>query len=140
MPEMLDCTVQGPVPDVLIPKSPQNPSHPENVELPLAVAVIVNCAFSPKSAVQGPLVMAPFVTVQVGPPGVIVRVPLPFPIAETVIEDGPKLAVTLCAALIVTVQVGVTPGHVVVDPFTVHPVKAEPAFPSATRVTCWPTA
>jgi hypothetical protein len=128
--------MHGPVPDVLIPIRPQNPSHPENVEVPLAVAVIVNCELAPKSAVQGPLVTAPLVTVHVGPPGVIAIVPLPFPIAETVMEPGPKLAVTLCAALIVTVQMGVVPGHAVVDPFTVHPVKAEPAFPTAIRLTC----
>jgi len=70
------------------------------------------------------------------PVGALVTVPLPVPALVTVsAKDGrANVAVTLCAALIVTVQVAVVP----VQPPPLQPVNREPAAGAAVRVTAVP--
>ena len=85
------------------------------------------------------------VTVQVIPAGVLVIVPLPFPMPETVTVAGPKVAAAVVApaAPIVTTQISDVAGHAAVgDPFTVQAVSVEPEFRVgvATKVTCCPGA
>src|SRR5262245_4978852 len=71
------------------------------------------------------------------PAGALVMVPLPAPVLLTVSAKpcSAKVAVTDCAALIVTVQVPVP-----VQPPPLQPVKLEPAAGAAVRVTAVPLA
>src|SRR6267142_1996575 len=71
------------------------------------------------------------------PTGALVMVPPPAPVLLTVSEKlwSAKVAVTVCAALIVTVQVPVP-----VQPPPLQPVKAEPAAGVAVSVTAVPLA
>src|SRR5580700_9370162 len=73
---------------------------------------------------------------QLIPAGVLVIVPDPFPIADTVVGFGPpvatiNVAVTLCACVIVTTQSAV-PLH----PAPLHPINENPWLGNADSVTC----
>ena len=100
------------------------PVQPSKLELAVAVAVKVTVEFWLKLALQ----VAP----QSIPAGALVIVPVPVPVLFMVRPTwmASKLAVTVCAAPIVTVHVAVVPVHA-----PDQPVKVEPAAAVAVRVT-----
>src|SRR5262245_6833507 len=117
----LTVTVQEPVPV----KPP--PPHPVQLEPAAGGAVRVTAVPLANEAEH----VAPHVM----PAGALVMVPLPAPVLLTVsaMPCSAKVAVTDCAALIVTVQVPVP-----VQPPPLQPVKVEPTAGAAVRVTAVP--
>src|SRR5207302_782519 len=119
----LTVTVQVPVPE----QPP--PLQPAKVEPATGAAVKVTEVPLAYAAAQ--------VVPQAMPAGALVTVPLPAPVLLTVsVKDGrAKVAVTVCAAFIVTVQVPVPE-----QPPPLQPVKVEPAAGAAVKVTAVPLA
>ena len=113
---------------VPVPEQPP-PLQPVNVEPAAGVAVKVTAVPLAKAAEQ----VAP----QAMPAGALVTVPVPAPVLLTVRVKlcSAKVAVTVCAALIVTVQVPVPE-----QPPPLQPVNVEPAAGVAVRVTAVPLA
>jgi hypothetical protein len=107
------------------------PLHPENVSLPLGVAVSV-------TSVPGVKLDA-HVVGQLIPAGFDATVPVPAPAVATLSANTGtrelKLAVTLRAALIVTVQVSEMPLHA-----PLHPPKVLPPLGAALSVTTVPSS
>src|SRR5262249_14821068 len=116
-------TAQLPVPEQPPPLQPVNVEPAAGVALSVTVVPLANVAEH----------MVPHEM----PTGVLVTVPVPAPAVLTVSAKGCGLnvAVTDCAALIVTVQVPV-PEH----PPPLQPVNVEPAAGAAVRVTPVPLA
>src|SRR5262249_56735571 len=112
-----------------VPVPVQPPLQPVKVEPAAGVAVRVTTVPVVKEVEH----VAPHVM----PAGALVMVPLPAPVLLTVSAKpcSAKVAVTDCAALIVTVQVPVP-----VQPPPLQPVKLEPAAGAAGRVTAAPPA
>ena len=100
------------------------PVHPVKSELTVGVAVSVTTVPSPKAFEQ--------VVPQSIPAGLEVTEPVPVPVLDTskVCVPRPNVAVTECAASIVTTQVPVP-----VQPDPDHPLNTEPAFGVAVSVT-----
>jgi hypothetical protein len=99
------------------------PLHPENADPLAGVAVKVTCVPLTNAALH----VAP----QLIPAGLLVTVPLPLPVFVTVrVYNCVKLALTACAALIVTTQVPV-PLH----PAPLHPENTDPLAGTAVNVT-----
>jgi hypothetical protein len=122
-----DCVALIVTTQVPVPLHPA-PLQPVNVEPLNAVAVKVTDVPLANEALQ----VAP----QVMPDGLLVTVPLPFPADVTVkVYICVKLALTACAALIVTTQVPV-PLH----PAPLQPVNVEPLNAVAVKVTDVPLA
>src|SRR5207249_2771397 len=119
----LSVTVQ-----VAVPVQPP-PLQPEKVEPATGAAVKVTEVPLAYAAAQ--------VVPQAMPAGALVTVPLPAPLELTVsVKDcSAKVAVTVCAALIVTVQVPVPE-----QPPPLQPEKVEPAAGAAVKVTEVPLA
>ena len=110
------------------------PPQAAKLEPASGVAVIVTLEACPKFATQ----VAP----QLMPPGLLEMLPVPAPDFVTVSAKLKgaggvvvKLAVTLCAALIVTAQVEAVPLHA-----PPQPVKLEPLLGAAVSVTLEPDA
>ncbi len=116
-------TVQVPVPE----QAP--PLQPEKVEPATGAAVKVTAVPLANAAAH--------VVPHARPAGALVTVPLPTPALLTVsVKDcRAKVAVTVCAALIVTVQVPVPE-----QPPPLQPEKVEPAAGTAVKVTELPLA
>ena len=108
---------------VPVPEQPP-PLHPTNVEPLVGVAVSVTTV--PK--LYGALHVAP----QLIPAGALVTVPAPVPdlLTDNANDCRLNVAVTLCAAFIVTTQVPVPE-----QPPPLHPAKVEPADAAAVSVT-----
>ncbi len=108
----------------LLVVSVQAPDQPLKVDPAAGAAVSVMVVFWLKLAVQ--------VTPQLIPVGVLVIVPIPVPVLLMVKPNwmALKLAVTVCAALIVTVQVAVVPVQA-----PDQPLKVDPAVAAAVNVT-----
>jgi len=109
---------------VAVPLQPL-PLQPVNVEPAAGLAVSVTLLFAVKLALQ----VAP----QLIPAGLLVTVPVPVPDLDTVSvcgTDALNVAVTLCAVLMVTVQVAVP-----LQPLPLQPVNVEPAAGLAVSVT-----
>jgi hypothetical protein len=108
-----------------VPEQPP-PLQPLKVEPVAGVAVSVTAVPLAKPAEH--------VVPQVIPAGLLVTVPAPAPAGETVsVKVGAKVAVTVVAAEIVTVQ-----DPVPEQPPPLQPVKAEPALGVAVSVTAVP--
>src|SRR5262247_4580445 len=112
-----------------VPVPVQAPLQPVKVEPAAGVAVRVTTVPVVKEVEH----VAPHVM----PAGALVMVPLPAPVLLTVSAKpcSAKVAVTDCAALVVTVQVPVP-----VQPPPLQPVKLEPAAGAAVSVTAVPLA
>jgi len=119
----LSVTVQVPVPE----QPP--PLQPVKVEPAVGVAVKATAVLPEKLAEQ----VAP----QETPAGLLVTVPAPAPVLETVsVKDcDANVAVTVVAALITTVQ-----ERLPAQPPPLQPVKVEPAAGVAVKVTAVPLA
>jgi hypothetical protein len=106
----------------------QPPLQPVNVEPAAGVAVRVTAVPLANGAVQ--------VVPQLIPVGALVMVPVPAPVLLRVSEKvwSANVAVTVCAAFMVTVHVVPVP----VQPPPLQPVNVEPAAGVAVRVTAVP--
>src|SRR5262245_11311357 len=123
-----DCAALIVTVQVPVPVQPP-PLQPVKLEPAAGAAVRVTAAtLANDAALLAPLAM---------PAGALVMVPLPAPVLLTVsaMPCSAKVAVTDCAALIVTVQVPVP-----VQPPPLQPVKVEPTAGAAVSVTAVPLA
>lgn len=113
---------------VHVPVPVQAPPHPVNVDVPSATAASVTRVPWAKGAPQ----VAPHVM----PAGAEVTVPPPVPtrLTNSVYSFNVKFAVTVAAAVRLTVQVPVP-----VQPPPLHPANVEPALAEAVRVTLVPS-
>src|SRR2546426_3524880 len=115
-------TMQVPVP--LHPA----PLQPANTDPLAGAAVKVTCVPLTNAALH--------VTPQSMPAGLLLTVPMPLPVLVTVrVSPCVKVALTACAALMVTTQVPM-PLH----PPPLHPENTEPLVGVAVKVTCMPLA
>src|SRR6267143_1378643 len=105
---------------------PVQPPPPQPVKVEPAAGAAVKVTAAPLANA------AEHVVPQATPVGALVMVPVPAPVFVTVsVKDcSAKVAVTACAALIVTLQVPVP-----VQPPPLQPVKVEPAAGAAVKVT-----
>ena len=122
-----------------VPVPLQAPPQPTKLEPPVAVAVSVTVLFAAKIPEHVPLGLGGLLSgsstplTQLIPVGLLVTVPLPLPCFTTTrVWFGTKVAVTLLAALIVTVQRSVP----VQEP--VQPVNTKPDPATAVSVTVVP--